>query len=362
MSTNHKVFANPKLLTTPRKRAGWSDRTALLMAEMSLLAYLKFEESDTGNVLPQDELDGVYERLMGTDIEAARPGSEETEQSDQTEDDTPIPSEGLELLAELRRGGFRLAGLVSDKDTDSQAFIATSDPDSQVRPFGDEKIVILSFRGTKTAKDWRINAKFRLGDARGKTVHTGFQQAFDAVKPAISGRLDPFLDAGYTLYVTGHSLGGALAIIATRDIGLDSTGACYTFGQPRVARFGFAEEIKTPIYRVINSNDLVPRVPPAYLITILVWAMKRLNVPLMGLLRGRINRYEQYVHHGDMRYLRRTPAGDFSKLQVLSNPSVIYRTMWFISALMRNPRSPINNHDIHLYADKLAAYAKRRLT
>ena len=36
-------FASTALLKTPGKRAAYSDRTAYLMAEMSRLAYFKFE-------------------------------------------------------------------------------------------------------------------------------------------------------------------------------------------------------------------------------------------------------------------------------------------------------------------------------
>ena len=36
-------FDETNLLTTPAKRAAFSDRTAYLMAEMSRLAYFKFE-------------------------------------------------------------------------------------------------------------------------------------------------------------------------------------------------------------------------------------------------------------------------------------------------------------------------------
>lgn len=152
-----------------------------------------------------------------------------------------------------------------------------------------------------------------------------------------------------------------MAMIATRELGPESAGACYTFGQPRVARFEFSRWIKTPIYRVVNSNDLVPRVPPAYLMTILVAALTILNVPLLGLLSRLIRKVERYVHHGDLRYLRRTPGDDFSDVRVVSNPSVVYRTLWYISALIRDWRSPVSNHDINLYAGKLAAYARRRL-
>ena len=74
-----------------------------------------------------------------------------------------------------------------------------------------------------------------------------------------------------------------------------------------------------------------------------------------------IRKYEKYVHHGDMRYLRRTPKNKFNDLRVYSNPSVIHRAIWYFQALLLDWRSPTKNHDIDLYAAKLAAYANDRL-
>lgn len=43
MTTPHDVFEERPLSGPPTKRAACSDRTSLLMAEMSKLAYIKFE-------------------------------------------------------------------------------------------------------------------------------------------------------------------------------------------------------------------------------------------------------------------------------------------------------------------------------
>ena len=71
MSLQHQVFSNPRLLRIPTKRAAWSDRTALLMAEMSKLAHHAFEKDADGNVMPQADLDGVLARLLAPDSDAA---------------------------------------------------------------------------------------------------------------------------------------------------------------------------------------------------------------------------------------------------------------------------------------------------
>jgi len=43
MTTPHDVFEERSLSGPPTKRPAYSDRTSLLMAEMSKLAYIKFE-------------------------------------------------------------------------------------------------------------------------------------------------------------------------------------------------------------------------------------------------------------------------------------------------------------------------------
>lgn len=359
MSIQHQVFSRPDLLKIPTKRAAWSDRTALLMAEMSKLAYHKFEVAANGDVITQAVLEGVLARLLAPPNEAEADPSADGEEADRI----PEPPEGaVKLKEDLAKAGFELAGLFSHKVTDTQAFLAISaaDTGSNVRPFGEEEVAILSFRGTESVKDWLTNVKALQKNVAGAKVHWGFQAAWDAVEPSIRKKLGPLLEKRLTLYLTGHSLGGALALIATRDIAPGSHGACYTFGSPRVGRFGFARHIKTPIYRVVNANDLVPRVPPAYIPSILLFFLRILNVPAFGLLKGLIGKVTKYVHHGDMRFLRRAKSPNYEDLQVLSNPSVIYRFIWYWPALFANWRSPFMNHGINFYCAKLAAYATSR--
>ncbi len=74
------------------------------------------------------------------------------------------------------------------------------------------------------------------------------------------------------LFVTGHSLGGALAAVygamlhynAETEI-TDRLAAIYTFGQPRVGDQNFAnyanQKLKGHYNRVVYCNDIVPRVP-----------------------------------------------------------------------------------------------------
>ncbi len=72
------------------------------------------------------------------------------------------------------------------------------------------------------------------------------------------------------LYVTGHSLGGALGYLAAYFIQRDlpvSVSGLYTFGAPRLLDSGIAGNLNSlkpfHVYRYVKAADIVPRVPPA---------------------------------------------------------------------------------------------------
>ena len=93
-------------------------------------------------------------------------------------------------------------------------------------------------------------------------VHAGF----DLAARAIYDDVRPYLKAGYKTYLTGHSLGGAVAAILTIYMIEDGVEVVrvVTFGQPR---FTTADGVKRlsflPLARVVDENDIVPMVPPA---------------------------------------------------------------------------------------------------
>ena len=108
-------------------------------------------------------------------------------------------------------------------------------------------------------------------------VHCGFLQAFECCEDEIKAAVHDNVPDDLGLYITGHSLGGALAQIASVVLERPNLAACYTFGSPRVGTWNFDRLVKCPHYRVINNWDLVPNVPP----------------PL----------YRGYLHSGDPRLL-----------------------------------------------------------
>ena len=129
-----------------------------------------------------------------------------------------------------------------------------------VEPRGESAapVAALVFRGTDGPVDWGTNVKTRLVDwPRGGTVHAGFKEALDAVWQLVESALDGI---AAPVFYAGHSLGGALAMLAAS---LRPPLAVYAFGAPRVGNAGFAETLAAvPVYRVVNRRDSVPSTPP----------------------------------------------------------------------------------------------------
>ncbi len=163
------------------------------------------------------------------------------------------------------------------------------------------------------------------------------------------------------VYITSHSLGGALAILVTRLLVSSSQGACYTFGGPRVGTSQVDDEIKTPIYRVVNSADAVSRVPPEYLINLLILLS---NIFHNSIISKFLRNFKGYVHYGDMCYLTHIEPGiddRFAGLQIYSNLSFPTRAFWIVRRwIATSGKAAGSDHSISLYRKKLKTYAVER--
>ncbi|KAK4416191.1 Lipase [Sesamum alatum] len=176
------------------------------------------------------------------------------------------------------------------KDT-TQAFMfrdRNADPD----------IIFVAFRGTEpfNACDWSIDIDIPWYDLQGINgrVHGGFmkalglkldgtwpkstttgeqQHAYNTIAEELKGHFKT--NHRTKFMVTGHSLGGALAVLFPAVLALhneikllERLEAIYTFGQPRVGDERFREFMKEQFehygvryYRFVYSHDIVPRLP-----------------------------------------------------------------------------------------------------
>lgn len=141
--------------------------------------------------------------------------------------------------------------------------------------FTTDEACIVAFRGTEQVlEDWLADADARhhvppWSDAEtGVGIHRGFQTALDLVWPEV---ITLVKQAQKPIWITGHSLGGALAMLTAARFARESppipVAGVYTFGQPRVGSRAWAETLpialQQRVFRYVNNNDIVPLVPPS---------------------------------------------------------------------------------------------------
>lgn len=349
-----------QLSSPPIKRAAYSDRTAWLMAVMSSLAYVRFEQPTPLEELVKALAKETEERKIRSRIDALL----------QAKDRNQLRTD---LESDLDELGFELAQTFNVSIpfvVDTQAFLAKRMKNGQ------DPMLVLAFRGTEPKKPADIKADLHadpieIDTQAGQRVHTGFYEAFKAVEDIVKKELNQPDLQDVPLYITGHSLGGALAVIATHCLERDSLAACYTFGAPRVGNLAFGQSLKPPVYRIVNAADLVPRLPPSFVIEVLTLLVRWLSfLPYRDQIAGFLDKYRHYRHHGDLRYLtaavRKEKNGDqtfphYPRLKVIPNPPQISRWGWLIRRwIATRGKAAISDHSIEIYVEKLAHWAIRR--
>jgi triacylglycerol lipase len=134
---------------------------------------------------------------------------------------------------------------------------------------GGRGATMIALAGTDPLKieDWITD----FTAARSATgLHEGFDAAVDKVWPDIEAAIVNRPANEQALFFTGHSLGGALAILAAdraRTRLNAAATAVYTFGGPRVGGVdffnGYTPQLGERTFRVVHGGDLVATVPPS---------------------------------------------------------------------------------------------------
>src|SRR5262249_28113832 len=111
----------------------------------------------------------------------------------------------------------------------------------------------------------RADLDFILMKEKHGKVDRGFYNAFAELSAQIQHELTRI--DNLPLYITGHSLGGAMALLATYELPYsDNFAACYTFGAPRVGNRKEALSChQIPVYRCMHDVDVVPSLPFAFM-------------------------------------------------------------------------------------------------
>lgn len=125
------------------------------------------------------------------------------------------------------------------------------------------KVQIIVARGTDNIENVIVDLKLHLEPDPDLSLplHRGFANAAKAIYKDVR----VLLKKEYTIQTTGHSLGGAIAVILSMYLDQNgyNMGRIITFGQPKVTNLSGAEKFQhLQIIRVVTTLDLVPIVPP----------------------------------------------------------------------------------------------------
>lgn len=171
------------------------------------------------------------------------------------------------VRAQLEQRGYAQVRWIENAATDTQAVVAG----------GDEHALVV-FRGTAGGQDILTDLIFRKvpfiagadnAPAVGE-VHRGFAAALDSVWAQVLAAVQA-MGPHKPLFVSGHSLGAALAQLAAMRLaehGLDVAGV-YVYGSPRVGNASFRDAYDAALgartFLHINHEDVVARVPPRWI-------------------------------------------------------------------------------------------------
>ncbi|MBI1841744.1 MAG: lipase family protein [Verrucomicrobia bacterium] len=162
--------------------------------------------------------------------------------------------------ATLKTWGFDRSSFIEsppEAEWDTQAFVASN-----------AEAVVVAFRGTQPDKltDWITDADVVLAMTEVGLVHYGFWAALKSVWGQVEQTIQNHQYRQQSLWFTGHSLGAALATLATAKLrlGLKPVHGLYTYGSPRVGSLQFTDRFDGDFgeftFRYVNNSDVVTRV------------------------------------------------------------------------------------------------------
>jgi hypothetical protein len=219
------------------------------------------------------------------------------------------------VSTDLKNLGFDLINPYTCDKNENFSYLATNG-----------KYAVLAFKGTVPSESQTVKTDldFKFVKTNYGKFHEGFLTTFEEMQPQIEKDL---AQLKMPIFITGHSLGGALALVATIFLkDQEYLSAAYTYGCPKIGNEQFANcLLKVPVYRIVHRADMVPSVP--------LW--------IMG-----------YKSYGDLRYL-----SDDGKM-CEGSEAVFKRLGASLNPL--NFFSWIPDHSIDQYIRILKAYSESR--
>ncbi|KAK9866093.1 hypothetical protein WJX84_001319 [Apatococcus fuscideae] len=255
-----KLPDNPKLATEPM----FCFELAIKLFYWSCLVY-QYEEADDDEKIAERDDGETKEKGGGPDQSAKK---------------DPFMPEQASIKTAMDLFGLEHVKIIREPADDTKVLVGWNDD-----------TVVLAFRGTNSfvnaktdAQVWRTKYPKGTGNwmpGSASRVHAGFLTSWqkNGLNKRLVSRLCEIVSrrkdcpSGVKVYITGHSLGGALATLAAFDLvrgcralnsdaGPATEPICYTFGAPRLGNHAFAKMYNTTVpntWHVINDQDIVAR-------------------------------------------------------------------------------------------------------
>lgn len=157
--------------------------------------------------------------------------------------------------------GFTLLKTLNDKYGDMFVGLWTTTIDNATQLY-------IVFRGTKTMDEWKkdLQASQVPWPIDGCQIHKGFNAVYQVNRTELLSTINTVKPS--FIAFTGHSLGAAIATLASLDMAItkldvSSKMVSYVFASPRVGNVDFAALVNKHVvlFRIVNSADLVNDIP-----------------------------------------------------------------------------------------------------
>lgn len=196
---------------------------------------------------------------------------------------------------------------------------------------GDGEHVVLTFRGRDEAAQWAESLAYGQRPWVVGRAHSGFMELLESVWPDVLAALFDLDAQERTLWLAGHSMGGALAVLAGQRLAAEhfDTHCVMTFGAPMVLDTRAADSYNARLCRFANNEDPVPG----------------LRWPTL---------FDTYAHAGEEFFL--LPSGDVGASRHSTELArKIDRAMHIGEGIF--PSGPLHDHGMERYVEKLERHA-----
>ena len=138
------------------------------------------------------------------------------------------------------------------------------------------KVIVIAFRGSECFEQAFIEFVEGLVSPKEAFLNEGevqtyWKRGFEKLWPNMKSKVKALIadNKSYKIWVTGHSLGGAIASLASAWLSYHNVASrdkivSYTFGMPRVGNYKYAlqhDQLVSNSWRVVNDDDAVPHFP-----------------------------------------------------------------------------------------------------